>query len=253
MHYLWIEAHQMANFPLIGSVLPLSEVTPGSRLLDLGCGGGTIRYADYPAIRFVGIDQYRDPRSRSWPHHAALVLADGDHLPFADGSFDGAICNFVFEHFAQPEPTLRELNRVIAPHGFLYISIPFSQSLHDRLYRFALRGGGHVQRYSFEGFLRMIYKETSFKMRAFAPMQSGFNWVQNIPLSSTVYQLLFRGLRALAKAGVFPWMVATTCSCLHRVPIADTGPRRPSVRGVEFPEPVLRSLPGNAVSAGSGM
>jgi ubiquinone/menaquinone biosynthesis C-methylase UbiE len=189
---------------LIESILPLAELKPGSRLLDLGCGGGTIRYSDYPGIRFVGVDRYRDPRSHSWPDRSALVLADAEHLPFADGSFDGAICNFVFEHFDRPEPALRELDRVVAPHGFLYASIPLSRRLHDRLYRFALKGGGHVQRYTFEGFLRLIYRETGFKMRAFAPVQSGFNWVQSVPLGSAVYRLLFHGLRFLGKAGVFP-------------------------------------------------
>lgn len=194
----------MAITPLIGAVLPLSEVKPGSRLLDLGCGGGTVRYADYPGVRFVGIDRYRDPRSRLWPDHSRLILAEGDRLPFTDGSFDGAICNFVFEHFDMPEPTLRELNRVIAPHGFLYASIPISRSLHDRLYRFALKGGGHVQRYTFESFLRLVYRETTFKMRAFVPVQSGFNWVQRVPFNGTVYRLLFHGFRLLGKAGVFP-------------------------------------------------
>ncbi len=194
----------MATAPILASMLPLTDLKPGARLLDLGCGGGSIRYADYPGIRFVGIDKYRDPRSRSWPDHSYLVLADGDRLPFADSSFEGAMCNFVFEHFEQPEPTLRELSRVIAPGGFLYISIPISRSLQDRLYRFVLKGGGHLQRYSFEGFLQMVYRETTFKMRAFAPMQSGFNWVQSVPFNKTVYQLLFHGFRILASAGVFP-------------------------------------------------
>lgn len=184
-------------------MLPLSEVKHGARVLDLGCGGGSVRYADYPGIRFVGINRYRDPRSRSWPDHSYLVLGDGDRLPFADGSFDGAMCNFVFEHFDRPEPTLRELSRVIAAGGFLYVSIPISQRLQDRLYRFALKGGGHVQRYSFESFLRLVYRETTFKMRAFAPMQSGFTWVQSVPLYKTVYRLLFHGFRMLGNAGVF--------------------------------------------------
>ena len=211
-------------------------------MLDLGCGGGTIRYADYPGVNFVGIDQYRDPRSRLWPDRTYLVLANGDRLPFADGSFDGAICNFVFEHFEKPEPTLRELNRVIGPQGFLYISIPLSQSLHDRLYRLALKGGGHVQRYSFESFLRMVYTETTFKMRAFAPMQSGFNWVQHVPLHSTVYKLLFQGFRLLGKAGVFP-LDGGDCMFLFTTG-ADRGYRTEAsicaacgVSGVRTPEP----------------
>ena len=111
----------MDTVPLISSLLPLQEVKLGSCLLDLGCGGGSLKYASYPGVRFVGVDRYSDPRSRHWPESCSLVLASGDRLPFADGSFDGAICNFVFEHLERPEPTLRELSRLIRPDGFLFV------------------------------------------------------------------------------------------------------------------------------------
>jgi len=182
-----------------------------------------LKYANYPGIRFVGVDRYKDPRSQHWPESCSLVLATGDHLPFTDGSFDGAICNFVFEHLERPEPTLRELSRLIRPDGFLFVSIPFSNSFPDRLYRFALKGGGHLQRYSFESFLRMVYRETRFKLRAFAPMQSGLTWLSAVPLDNVLHRLLFQGLRWMGKGGVYP-LDGSDCQFLF-IPGSDRGYR----------------------------
>jgi SAM-dependent methyltransferase len=45
---------------------------------------------------------------------------DGVHLPFAGGSFDACISNYVLEHVAEPEVHFAEVARVLRPGG-LYI------------------------------------------------------------------------------------------------------------------------------------
>ncbi len=50
-----------------------------------------------------------------------FVTCDGTRLPFADESFDGVVLLAAFHHFADPPGLLRELRRVIAGGGFVFI------------------------------------------------------------------------------------------------------------------------------------
>jgi demethylmenaquinone methyltransferase/2-methoxy-6-polyprenyl-1,4-benzoquinol methylase len=50
-----------------------------------------------------------------------LVVADGLRLPFADGSFDAATIAFGLRNLEDRAAGLRELHRVLAPGGALYI------------------------------------------------------------------------------------------------------------------------------------
>ncbi len=46
-----------------------------------------------------------------------LLVASGERLPFADGSFDRVICTEVFEHVPDDRPLLAEFVRVLRPGG----------------------------------------------------------------------------------------------------------------------------------------
>ncbi len=190
--------------PGLDHLLPLAELPAGARVLDLGCGPGTVDYANFPHLRFFGSDQYADTGTARWPSNAALALADAERLPYADSVFDAALCGFAFEHFEDPRAALGELDRVVRPGGFLYLSIPRASSLQDRLYRFTLKGGGHLQRYSFESFLAMVYQETGFKLEGYAPAAGGYTWLRDVPFGDTLYRLLFLSFRAWAQAGRNP-------------------------------------------------
>ena len=184
--------------------LPLESLPAGARVLDLGCGPGTTDYPAYRRLRFFGVDQYPDAASSNWPANAWLTLADAQRLPFADQVFDLGLAGFVFEHFAAPGAALRELSRVLKPGALLHLSIPRSTSLHDRLYRFTFKGGGHLQRYSLESFVEMVYAETAFKLEGYAPSQGGFTWLRDVPSGEYLYGLLFRSFRAWAELGWHP-------------------------------------------------
>ena len=58
------------------------------------------------------------------------VLGVGEHLPFADGSFDAALSMNVLEHVRDPFRCARELARVVRPGGKLYAGAPFLQPYH---------------------------------------------------------------------------------------------------------------------------
>ena len=71
------------------------------------------------------------------------VLCDAHELPFADGSVDAVVTTAVLEHVADPARSMAEIERVLAPAGYLYSEIPFMQQVHEGAYdftRFTLSG-----------------------------------------------------------------------------------------------------------------
>jgi SAM-dependent methyltransferase len=96
----------------------------GSRVCDLGCGldAAFLDYAGDRITEGVGVDdQVQDgPRGR-W----LCVQSDiRGALPLASGAYDHVVMLAVLEHLVQPEPVLREANRVLAPGGSLILTWP---------------------------------------------------------------------------------------------------------------------------------
>jgi ubiquinone/menaquinone biosynthesis C-methylase UbiE len=105
----------------------------GVRWLDAGAGAGTytrflcadgrhVTAIDYslPTVRKA---QERAPRDVEW------LVADVTSLPFADASFDGVVCFGVMQALSAPNDALRELRRVLAPGGVLWIDALNSRCL----------------------------------------------------------------------------------------------------------------------------
>lgn len=89
----------------------LPHLRPGMRLLDLGCGPGTIT-ADLAALvapgETVGFD--REPAAPDGS--VTLVRGDVHDLPFPDGSFDAVFASALLQHVSDPLAVLREARRV---------------------------------------------------------------------------------------------------------------------------------------------
>jgi demethylmenaquinone methyltransferase/2-methoxy-6-polyprenyl-1,4-benzoquinol methylase len=87
---------------------------PSGRLLDLGAGTG----AALPVFgdrEVVALDPV--PEMLAFNPASARVVAIGEALPFADGSFDGVFSAYVFRNLTSISDTLREVNRVLRPGG----------------------------------------------------------------------------------------------------------------------------------------
>lgn len=105
----------------------VSGLAPAASVLDLGCGdarltlhlrGEELTAAD---VSLVALKRAR----RRLAGRATLVLLEPDRpLPFADGSFELAVCAETIEHVQDVQRLLSELRRVLRPAGTLAVTTP---------------------------------------------------------------------------------------------------------------------------------
>lgn len=128
----------------------LREIVDGSvqQILDVACGTGdstiSIAKAGNPGSRVTGVDisegmmaLVMQKAAREGVHdRIRLKVADGEDLPFGEGSFHRVTCAFGIRNFEHKEQGLREFYRVLRPGGkavILELSVPTGRTAR-RLY-----------------------------------------------------------------------------------------------------------------------
>jgi len=124
--------------PRLRAVWEFAHLTPGIRVLDIGCGRGEIiAHCGTNGIFATGIDfsapalhlaqrtitqTEQQGSSETW-QRPRLVLADAKNLPFPDNTFDRVIMSDVVEHLYPSDlaTALHEVYRVLIPRGQLLI------------------------------------------------------------------------------------------------------------------------------------
>ena len=126
--------------------ISIREIVDGGPqcILDVACGTGdsTIAAAKAagPGSTVVGVDISEGmmamvmdkARSEGVEDRIRLQVADGEALPFPDGSFDRVSCAFGIRNFTHRDHGLREFFRVLSPRGkavILELSVPRSKFL----------------------------------------------------------------------------------------------------------------------------
>jgi 2-polyprenyl-6-hydroxyphenyl methylase/3-demethylubiquinone-9 3-methyltransferase len=103
------------------------NVNASSRCLDVGCGAGET-YAQSihsSAASYQGVDvSARAVEIARSGGLDAQVIDDAAALPFADDTFDVAVCIEVLEHLFSPHLAVAEIRRVLRPGGRLIVSAP---------------------------------------------------------------------------------------------------------------------------------
>lgn len=199
----------------------LRELQAGSRVLDLGCAGGSFA-SSVTLARIVRVD--RDAHNAQ-ACGAAFVRADARELPFPDQSFAAVIANHSLEHFNDLDRALSEIRRVVRPGGSLFVAVPDASTLTDKLYRWLAQGGGHVNPFTSaqEAVIvieratglphvatRLLYSSLSFLNRRNAPrprprrlllLGAGFEW------SLFIYAWLSRRVDRLlrTRSSIYGW------------------------------------------------
>ncbi len=105
----------------------LPYLRTGMRVLDVGCGPGSITLGLAEAVapgEVIGIDaqptlveQARTLATQRGVTNVRFEAGNVYELPFADGSFDAAFANSLLQHLREPGRALIELRRVLRPGG----------------------------------------------------------------------------------------------------------------------------------------
>jgi SAM-dependent methyltransferase len=121
-HAFFLAAKAEALLDLVERRLPSG--TP-LRALDVGCGNGRLDAMLEPLGELHGVDVSPDmvaAAAESVPR-GNFQVADGTHLPFADGAFDVTFTVCTLHHVEPPERLtfMRELARVTRPGGLVVV------------------------------------------------------------------------------------------------------------------------------------
>ncbi|HLD29247.1 MAG TPA: methyltransferase domain-containing protein [bacterium] len=185
----------------LGTKLPEIE-----NLLVLGCGSGYLLLhlaRMNKAKKYFGMDissgmvKACGQNAASLGKRVFLSAADGEMLPFRDGTFDAVIGHAVLHHIPDVQQTLKEVYRTLKPGGFCFFSEPAAAGsciIFAFLYLF---WGGPL-------LIRKILsimsgkKRESIELHTFSPekfqrlgISSGLSGIRTIPFAGFVSRIFY--------------------------------------------------------------
>ncbi len=110
------------------AIRPLLETVrlhADAHLLDVATGPGSLAAAALRlGARPIGVDISPGMIALAGNAYPGIDfrVAEVEHLPFADGSFDAIVCNFGLGHFPCPESAMTECVRTLKPGGRIALS-----------------------------------------------------------------------------------------------------------------------------------
>lgn len=127
------DASEQARLEAMVTILGGAEFLPplrrGMRILEVGCGTGTIAREVAERIapgQIIGVDQQEAQlqtagriAAQRGIGNVSFRRSDAAGLEFPDAEFDGAYCRFLLEHVADPTGVVREMARVVRPGGWV--------------------------------------------------------------------------------------------------------------------------------------
>lgn len=124
----WVFREDLFRRPVVEA----ADLKPGQRVLDLGCGTGTLtmmlkRAQPAAVVTGLDIDATALDLARRKAQQAGVDiewnLGSAAGLPFADGAFDGVVSSVVIHHLATPlkQAAFAEVHRVLRPGRAFYL------------------------------------------------------------------------------------------------------------------------------------
>lgn len=150
-----------------------------NRLLDIGCGAGTLlraaRRAGWDAegleVSIVAVEHLRADGFKVFQGELA-------EASYPEGHFDVVMAIEVLEHIAEPAQLVEEIARILRPGGLMWATTPHGRGLSARLLGLdwsAVNPPEHLQLFSLEGVRRMMrragFRRVNVTTRACNPLE----------------------------------------------------------------------------------
>lgn len=155
----WFVGRRMIIRRVISSLpLPLSP-----RILDAGCGtGGNLPvWAEFGEVTGMELDDYAAAISRARGLGPIYNGSLPDDMPFSTQSFDLVLLLDVLEHIESDCESLRAINSLLAPQGYVVLTVPafpFLWSEHDEQHHHKRRYvSSNLEQVIREAGLRLVY------------------------------------------------------------------------------------------------
>ena len=143
--HFWFRARAMVISTLARQVT--SGMSAGYRVLEVGCGAGTIlRALDQACVRgsVTGMDLYAEGLSYARRRVSCQVLQADLHAPPFAASFEMIGAFDVLEHLPDDTRVMRALHTMLKPGGALLVTVP----AHPRLWSYFDEYSHHCRRYT---------------------------------------------------------------------------------------------------------
>jgi SAM-dependent methyltransferase len=131
------EGRRIVQRPLLQSLLKRAGDDSGRLKHVLNAGAGEGLYSDL-LLAIPGVEQlteidvsYGTHARRPHDTRQKIVAASLTAVPIADGAVDLILCSEVLEHITDDGCALDELRRVLAPGGWVLISVPTPPAVYD--------------------------------------------------------------------------------------------------------------------------
>ncbi len=113
--------------------LMVSQVNVTGRILDNGCGTGTL-FEVLPEADIVGLDMSQEMIRIAGEKNNRVMVCDSHHLPFSDESFDTVFARSLLHHLSDYHKGISEMSRVLRSGGEI-VSVDTNKSILSSLPR----------------------------------------------------------------------------------------------------------------------
>ncbi|MCL5256394.1 MAG: methyltransferase domain-containing protein [Chloroflexi bacterium] len=216
---LWQENYQSDK---LSEIRRHAGCLEGKKLLELGCGMGGLAVAlQRDGALVTALDPNPDYceitrlRGSRYGLQMEVVNSTGEDLPLASGSFEVVTCYDVLEHAESPQHLLRQIYRVLKPHGLAFVTVTNRYVLRDPHY--------HLR---FVNWMPRTLAETYVAWRGRSKNEAGFRDRQT--LSEMHYFTLGQFRRLAGQVGFDSWDIYGEPS-FSRPSVSQPGMFRPQV------------------------
>ena len=141
------ENYQRHFVPLIGGpfaedLIAEAALHPGERVLDVACGTGVVarlaaeRVGPSGTVAALDLNPAMLAVARSVPSSGAAIRwyeTSAESIPLPDSAFDVVLCQLGLQFVADKSAALREMRRVLAPGGRVFVTTPPPNAFFDML------------------------------------------------------------------------------------------------------------------------